>query len=186
MLYMRSPDGVLFELAAVPAQPAEPVIIETTKEPPPIEQAPPEVKQGRLWVETDPPDAAVTILNLQAEFAQGQELEPGNYHVEVSANGWESQRKWVELKAGEDKHLRITLAKLEAPPPEPAPQPTKIETPPTETSKPAAQTEATPEKEFTNSLGMKFMLIPAGDLSDGEPGRRRGQGMITRCSTRLL
>ena len=87
VLFMRSPDGVLFELASIPAAPPEPVIAETVSEPLLPEPEPPETKQGRLWIETEPPDAVVSIINLTTEFSQGLKLEPGNYEIEVSADG---------------------------------------------------------------------------------------------------
>ncbi len=82
VLYMRSPDGVLFELAALPAARPEPAIVETVVEPLPPEPPLPEVKQGRLWIETDPPDAKVSIINPQTEFSQGMKLEPGRYELQ--------------------------------------------------------------------------------------------------------
>ena len=115
VLYMRSPDGVLFELAALPAARPGPAIVETMGEPPPPEPASPEVKRGHLRVATEPQGATVHFLNIRADFAQGMELEPGSYHVEVAAAGYAPTREWIELKAGEDKHLKITLTKIEVP-----------------------------------------------------------------------
>ena len=116
VLFMRSPDGVLFDLAAIsalpPHQPA-PVSAEVTAAPPPPEPPPPEVKPGHLWVETDPPDAAVRILD-QTEFSQGMELKPGRYEVEVSAAGYETKKEKFELEAGKDQHIKIKLTKVKA------------------------------------------------------------------------
>ena len=53
--------------------------------------------KAQLWVETDPAEAKVAILNLPTEFTQGLELAPGRYELEVSADGFETQRKWIEL-----------------------------------------------------------------------------------------
>ena len=68
---MRSPDGVLFELAALPAARPEPAIVETVVAPQPPEPPLPEVKQGRLWIETDAPEAKVSMFNPQTEFPRG-------------------------------------------------------------------------------------------------------------------
>jgi formylglycine-generating enzyme required for sulfatase activity len=141
VLYMRSPDGVLFELASIPPDQPEPVIVEVTEEPPPPEPTPPEIRKGRLWVETEPKDASVNFLNIRDEFSQGMELEPGHYHVEVSADEYKTRTKWIELEAGEEKRISITLTKIKPP----------------------------PKEEFTNSLGMKFVLIPAGTFQMGSP-----------------
>lgn len=70
------------------------------------------VKTGRLFVETEPGDARVKILNIGPKFYQGIELEPSRYHVEVSASGHDTKRQWVELGAGEDKYIDIRLVKL--------------------------------------------------------------------------
>jgi uncharacterized membrane protein len=62
-------------------------------------------------VDTKPEDATVKVVNLQLEFSQGMELEPDSYEIEVSADGYETQRDWVELDAGDEKHLNIKLNK---------------------------------------------------------------------------
>lgn len=69
-------------------------------------------ENGRLFVETQPEDARITILNIGPTFYQGMELEPGRYHVEVSAAGYKTKKKWIEIVAGGDKHINIHLAKL--------------------------------------------------------------------------
>jgi len=42
------------------------------------------------------------------------ELAPGRYHVEVSARGYKKKRSWVDLDAGEDKHIDIHLKHLKS------------------------------------------------------------------------
>jgi hypothetical protein len=71
-------------------------------------------RKGRLYVEAEPQYAAIGFLNLEAEFVQGMELEPGRYNIEVSADGYETKREEIELGTGEDKHLSITLTKVKA------------------------------------------------------------------------
>lgn len=71
--------------------------------------------KGRLYVSTDPEGARVRIVNIGPAYKQGMELEPGRYHVEVSAVGYEKKRQWVALHAGEDKNLTIRLEEYEAP-----------------------------------------------------------------------
>ena len=70
--------------------------------------------KAHLWVEMSPPEATVTILNQPTEFTQGLELDPGRYEVEVSADGHETKREWVELLAGKEKHVSIVLTKLKS------------------------------------------------------------------------
>ena len=98
---------------------------------------------GQLFVKTDPEGARVRVLNIQPRFSQGIELDPGRYHLEASAAGYEAKRQWVELEAGEVKTVDIRLSK--------------------------------PTGVFTNSLGMKFVLIPAGSFVMGSPVGENGR-----------
>jgi formylglycine-generating enzyme required for sulfatase activity len=67
---------------------------------------------ARLTVRTDPEDAQVTIMNIKQPFSQGMELKPGRYHVEVAAKGYQRERTWTTIAAGEDKTIEISLKKL--------------------------------------------------------------------------
>ncbi|MEA1873152.1 MAG: SUMF1/EgtB/PvdO family nonheme iron enzyme [Bacteroidota bacterium] len=98
-------------------------------------------RKGRLYVETEPADTEVRILNIGPGYSQGMELEPGRYHVEVSALGYESKKQWVDLAAGQDKYMSVRLVKIAG--------------------------AATGGKAFTNSLGMKFVKIPSGSFMMG-------------------
>jgi hypothetical protein len=69
-------------------------------------------RKGRIFVETVPEDAQVRILNIKPKFFQEMALEPGSYHVEVSAEGYERQRRWVELVSGREEPFRFELSKL--------------------------------------------------------------------------
>jgi hypothetical protein len=70
-----------------------------------------------LHVETIPEDATVKILNIRSKFSQGIELEPGIYHVEVAAEGYETERQKIELGPGEEKRISFELKKLKKPAP---------------------------------------------------------------------
>ena len=107
------------------------------------------------------------------EFTQGLQLEPGNYVIEISADGYETLRKEVELGAVEDKRLSVPLTRIMAPITGPAPQPKQTEAPATEPVQPPPPLQALPEKAFTNSLGMTFVLIPAGTFLMGAPSAPR-------------
>jgi formylglycine-generating enzyme required for sulfatase activity len=93
-------------------------------------------RKGKIFVESVPDNATVKILNIDQGFQQGMELEPGEYHIEVSLKDYEPQDRWIDLGAGEEKRVNFEL---------------------------------TPPKVITNSLGMKFMLIPAGKFVMGSP-----------------
>jgi formylglycine-generating enzyme required for sulfatase activity len=64
---------------------------------------------GRLFVETEPEDAKVRLLNIKQRFHQGVELEPGRYHVEVSRSGYETKKQWIELTPGDEKIIHVQL-----------------------------------------------------------------------------
>ena len=69
-----------------------------------------EIEKCKLFVEPDPESSLVRVLNTTEEFHQGVALKPGRYHLEISHNGYETKKKWVELKAGESrKTIRIHL-----------------------------------------------------------------------------
>ncbi len=109
------------------------------------------LRTGRVFVETEPEHAKVSILNTELEFYQGVELEPGRYHVEISAPGYETEQRSIDLAAGEDKYVTIRLAEIAVAPPAPA------------------------EETLTNSIGMTFVLIPAGTFMMGSPPGEMGR-----------
>jgi len=73
----------------------------------------PTVRKGFLYVEADPADARIRIMNIVPRFFQGIELMPGSYHVEVSAPGYETKNVWTKLKPGEHKRIKIRLERAE-------------------------------------------------------------------------
>ncbi|MDM8550055.1 SUMF1/EgtB/PvdO family nonheme iron enzyme [Desulfobacterales bacterium HSG2] len=99
-------------------------------------------KKMRLYVDTYPADAGIRILNIQPRFHQGIELEPGEYHLEISADGYETERRWITAGAG-DRNLSIRLNAVVAARPD--------------------------ESGFTNSIGMKFVHISPGTFMMGSP-----------------
>jgi hypothetical protein len=67
--------------------------------------------KSSLNVNTNPNDAKVRILNIGQKFYQGIELKSGRYHVEVSADEYETKKLWVTLGSGEDKSIDVRLKK---------------------------------------------------------------------------
>ena len=72
-----------------------------------------EPQKARLYVKTTPENARVRILNIGPRFHQGMELAPGRYHVETSADGYETDKEWISLGEGEEKTLAKKLEKSE-------------------------------------------------------------------------
>jgi formylglycine-generating enzyme required for sulfatase activity len=68
---------------------------------------------ARLYVDPDPREATVRILNIRPSFRQGMELAPGKYQVEVTAPGYAAKTQWFSLAAGEDKTVSLLLEKTE-------------------------------------------------------------------------
>ncbi|MFC1489536.1 SUMF1/EgtB/PvdO family nonheme iron enzyme, partial [Thermodesulfobacteriota bacterium] len=67
-----------------------------------------------LYIETEPSNARVKFLEGDLAFHQGIKLEAGRYHMEVSANGYKTEKLWVDFDAQKDQHLNIRLKPLEA------------------------------------------------------------------------
>ena len=103
--------------------------------------------QGRIFVETAPEGARVRILNIGPAFYQGMDLDPGRYHVEVSSDGYETEKRWVSLSAGEDEtvSMRLTAVRVEQP--------------------------AVGGKK-RNSLGMEFVYVSPGRFMMGSSGKQ--------------
>ncbi len=70
-------------------------------------------EKGGLYVNTEPEEAFIRILNIKEKFFQGMELERGSYHVEVAAEGYETERRWIELVADNEEPLKFELVKIE-------------------------------------------------------------------------
>lgn len=72
----------------------------------------PRSSKPRLFVNTNPENARIKILNISSKFHQGIELRPGEYHVQVSKFQYLTRKVWVSIKANEDKKLNIRLKKF--------------------------------------------------------------------------
>ena len=64
---------------------------------------------ARLFVKTEPINATIRIMNIKPRFIQGITLAPGSYHLEISAHGYETLNRWINLSSGEKKHVDIQL-----------------------------------------------------------------------------
>jgi len=77
--------------------------------PPPSESGNP-----RIFVDIEPSDARVRILNIVPRFEQGMKLAPGSYHLEGSKPGHITEKIWVDLAPGENKRVELKLASVQA------------------------------------------------------------------------
>ncbi|MBW2014443.1 MAG: SUMF1/EgtB/PvdO family nonheme iron enzyme [Deltaproteobacteria bacterium] len=108
--------------------------------------------KGRLYVDTQPENARVRILNIGPAFNQGIKLEAGRYHVEVSADGYETQKMWVSLSAGQDKTLDIHLKPIDK-----------------------YRPVTSQGQKVANSLGMEFVYVQPGTFMMGSPSNEPGR-----------
>jgi hypothetical protein len=67
---------------------------------------------GKLYVETTPADARVSLLNTEKSFRQGLDLAAGQYIIEVERNGYESQVRRVEIIPGMAATVRMDLVQV--------------------------------------------------------------------------
>jgi hypothetical protein len=89
--------------------------IETLKQKKGNVSTPPVVIKSKLFVEVEPRNARVRILNIGPKFHQGMALDPGSYHTEVSSNGYKTQKMWVKLEPGKNTTLRLSLERKSVP-----------------------------------------------------------------------
>jgi formylglycine-generating enzyme required for sulfatase activity len=106
---------------------------------------------GRLYIKTIPPDARVRILNIKPPYRDGIDLEPGDYHVEVSKAGFKTERKWIRVSAERDTVDELRLREI----------PSRSDA---SGAKGDAKTGDTWRDAFT---GMEFVMIPAGSFMMG-------------------
>jgi hypothetical protein len=80
---------------------------------------PPPPPMGTLALRVSPANALLSLdgnkVGSAADFHQ--EVSAGNHDVEISAEGYQSQRQTVAVPAGAEKNIQIALAKLPPPPP---------------------------------------------------------------------
>ncbi|NWH06575.1 SUMF1/EgtB/PvdO family nonheme iron enzyme [Desulfobacter latus] len=72
-------------------------------------------KEGSITVKPTPPDSRVRILNIPPKYRDGIQLEPGRYHIEVSASGYTRHREWISLEAEQNLVLNIDLVEESVP-----------------------------------------------------------------------
>lgn len=64
---------------------------------------------GWLTVHTRPQKATIRILNIRPIYKPGMELIAGQYHLEVSAPGYSTEKRWVDLASGDYATVDFSL-----------------------------------------------------------------------------
>jgi len=106
--YLKTfPDGIFAVIAKQK--------IETLKQKKGNASTPPAILKSRLFVEVEPRDARVRILNIGLKFHQGMALDPGRYHTEVSRKAYKTERIWAKLEPGKNATLMFSLEKKPVP-----------------------------------------------------------------------
>lgn len=115
----RSGEFVLAKVAAreepvLPAialvKPVPQPVPEPVPEPVPVPEPAP-IAMGRLWVNAEPSDAQVRIMNISPSYRDGIELEMGKrFDVLVTKSGFNPWRQWFEL-SDKRKTLNVQLQK---------------------------------------------------------------------------
>ncbi len=71
--------------------------------------------KSSIIVKPSPPDSRIRILNSALKYRDGIKLEPGWYHIEVSAKGYQRQRQWVNLEPDQAYLLYVDLVEESGP-----------------------------------------------------------------------
>ncbi len=69
-------------------------------------------QRGSLDVTVAPEHAQIRFMNYRKRFLQGMDLSPGEYELEISADGYETRTLWVEIEDGKNKDLRVSLKRV--------------------------------------------------------------------------
>jgi len=107
------------------------------------------VKKGALFIDVGPTDSVVRILNIKQKYYRGIDLAPGKYQIEVTAPEHQTKSQWINILAGEEKYVSITLVKLEA----------RKDTKKTETIKQPKKTDKRAQKSLSKKV-LKLAIFP--------------------------
>ncbi|MCP3952667.1 MAG: SUMF1/EgtB/PvdO family nonheme iron enzyme, partial [Desulfobacterales bacterium] len=115
-----------------------------------------EEKNGWLTVSATPSGAKIRILNIGPAYSPGMELEEGRYHIEVSSSGYTTEKRWVEIAAGDEITVDFSLERKRA----------------VHVTKKVHSSSSS--KSFTESItDMEFVRIEKGCFQMGSPGSEK-------------
>jgi len=141
---------------------------------------------------TEPPTLSVVTVPAGARISVGGRecgqsplslrLPSGEHRIRAEKEGFEVWDQMVRFEAAGDAELRIELRRVTPKKSKPVPPSEPAHLRPEWTAEKkrvvVATPEGDPEKEityFTNALGMRFVLIPAGEFMMGSPEEEEGR-----------
>ena len=118
-----------------------------------------------LTIKTTPSNAVVKIMNIKPSYYDGIKLKSGNYRIEISARGYDTQKETVRF-SNKDKILYIALSKKVAlspknPPVKEEPQAAQNSIAFLPNSNPVQQAK---KPKFTHTKGYQRFLRHADEL----------------------
>ncbi len=69
-------------------------------------------QRGKLYIQTNPVNAMVTFFNHHKKFQQGMELDVDRYEIVITAEGYQSTKKWIKIEEGEETSIFVRLSRL--------------------------------------------------------------------------
>lgn len=69
---------------------------------------------GRIFIETDPENARIQLVDVPVAYQQGIGLKPGKYRLEISAGGFKPKTQSIIVENGRDVRLKVRLDPAEA------------------------------------------------------------------------
>ncbi len=66
---------------------------------------------GRLYLDTTPLDARARFADRNLTYSRGMELDIGSYDITVSADGYETKKRRIDIKPG-DKRISVKLKRM--------------------------------------------------------------------------
>lgn len=124
-------------------------------------------KKAKLTVTASPANAKIRILNISKAYEPGVVLDPGPYHLEVTASGYKTTKEWVTLGKNEEKNVTINLHPGSTVPDEPAARPavsakkdTFVPAPP---PPPQPQAQSQPSSQLTSEQAKYLRMVESNN-----------------------
>lgn len=124
-------------------------------------------KKAKLTVTASPANAKIRILNISKAYEPGVVLDPGPYHLEVTASGYKTTKEWVTLGKNEEKNVAINLSPGSTAPDEPAARPAvsakKDTFVPAQPPPPQPQAQSQPSSQLTSEQAKYLRMVESNN-----------------------